>query len=107
MTQPPAVSVTIPLFNKVGYVVETVGSALSQTFSDLETIVVDDGSTDDSAAKLSKIGDPRVTIVRQDNSGVAIARNRAMQEARGRCRTFRFEQTVEACADATRTPRVI
>jgi glycosyltransferase involved in cell wall biosynthesis len=88
MTQPPALSVAIPLFNKAGFIVETVRSALSQSFADFEIIVVDDGSTDDGVSKLRDIDDPRLTVTRQENSGVAVARNQAMQEARGRFVAF-------------------
>lgn len=79
----PAVSVAIPLYNKAPFVAETVGSALAQTFSNFDIVVVDDGSTDDGVAKLRQFDDPRLVVIRQDNAGVAVARTRAMREGRG------------------------
>jgi glycosyltransferase involved in cell wall biosynthesis len=78
----PRISAAIPLYNKSAYIEDTVRSALSQSFSDLEIIVVDDGSTDDGAAKLCRLGDSRLRIVQQANAGPAAARNRAMAEAK-------------------------
>jgi hypothetical protein len=85
---PPAVSVAIPLYNKAPYIAATVRSALAQTFADFEIIVVDDGSTDRSAAQLRELADARLVTVWQENSGVGAARNRAMREGRGRYVAF-------------------
>ena len=77
----PAVSVVIPLFNKGGTIEDTVAAALAQTFSDLEILIVDDGSRDDGPVRVRGIKDPRIILIQQDNSGVAAARNRGMKEA--------------------------
>jgi glycosyltransferase involved in cell wall biosynthesis len=77
----PAVSVVIPLYNKEKHIGRTVGSVLSQTFRDFEIVVVDDGSTDDSPRRVERLGDPRIRIIRQENSGVSVARNRGAEEA--------------------------
>jgi glycosyltransferase involved in cell wall biosynthesis len=77
----PAVSVIVPLYNKAETVEETINRALSQTFTDLEIIVVDDGSTDGSAALVAGISDPRLTLILQDNGGVSAARNRGIMAA--------------------------
>ncbi len=82
MTQ-PAVSVAIPLYNKADFIVDTVASVLAQTFADFEIVVVDDGSIDDGAARLRQFADPRLTVIGQNNAGVATARTRAMREGRG------------------------
>jgi glycosyltransferase involved in cell wall biosynthesis len=79
----PVVSVAIPLYNKAAFIADTVASALAQTFTNFEIVVVDDGSTDDGAERLRQFADPRLRVVRQDNAGVAVARTRAMQEGQG------------------------
>ena len=82
----PAVSVAIPLHNKAPYIAATLRSALTQTFSDFEIVVVDDGSTDGGAEQLKEIEDARVLMVRQQNAGVGAARTRAMRGREGTLR---------------------
>jgi glycosyltransferase involved in cell wall biosynthesis len=79
----PAVSVVIPSYNHAAYLAEAVRSVLDQTLRDLELIVVDDGSTDDSLAVLAGIGDPRLRVVSQPNAGAPAALNRGVEQARG------------------------
>ena len=81
------VSVVIPLYNKEAYIARAVQSVLSQTMSPLETIVVDDGSTDRSSEIVRQFGG-RISIVHQNNSGVSSARNRGIEEARGEMVAF-------------------
>lgn len=76
------VSVVIPTFNSGPYVVEAVASILAQTHPVDEVIVVDDGSTDDTAVRLSHFGLP-VRYIRKENGGVSTARNRGVDEATG------------------------
>lgn len=76
------VSVIIPNFNYAQYLGEAIESALGQTYSNLEAIVVDDGSTDNSQEILERYAD-RVTIIQQSNSGVCVARNRGVAESKG------------------------
>lgn len=76
------VSAIIPVFNRRDHLPRAIDSALAQTISVDEIIVVDDGSTDGSAEVASRFGG-RVRVVRQPNSGVAGARHRGIQEARG------------------------
>ena len=80
---PRTYSVIIPLYNKAGEVERAVRSALAQSLQPLEVVVVDDGSTDGGAEVVEAIGSPLVRIVRQENKGVCVARNRAMAEAKG------------------------
>src|SRR5689334_2996184 len=84
-TAAPLVSVIIAAFNAAAHIEETCRSALSQTHTALEVIVVDDGSTDDTAAIVERIArtDSRVRLFRQVNRGVAAARNAAIAEAQG------------------------
>ncbi len=79
----PLVSVVIPTFDRAGPVFAAVHSVLSQTYVALELLVVDDGSTDDTAARLGAIRDPRLHVLRQPNGGVARARNRGIAAAQG------------------------
>ena len=80
----PKVSVITPVYNLQDIVLETVHSVLRQTFTDLELIVADDGSTDRSAELIAAIDDPRLKLVRGTHSGLpAVGRNRAFEHARG------------------------
>lgn len=86
----PAVSVIIPAYNAELYIAETLNSVLAQSFTDLEVIVVDDGSTDRTARIVGAIAsrDGRVSLVVQQNAGVATARNTGIQAARGQWLAF-------------------
>lgn len=76
------VSVIIPTYNRAEKCLRAVESVLAQSHQSVEVIVVDDGSTDDTESTLSG-RDDRVRYVRQENSGVAAARNRGFREATG------------------------
>jgi glycosyltransferase involved in cell wall biosynthesis len=80
----PLFSVVVPAFNSARTVAAAVASALSQTVSELEVVVVDDGSTDDTAEIVGRIEDPRVRLVSQPNRGLSAARNAGIARARGR-----------------------
>jgi len=82
------VSVIIPTFNRARLVERAVRSALAQTHANLEVLVIDDGSTDDTGERLARIGDGRLRMLRQDNAGVAAARNHGIGEAAGDYLTF-------------------
>jgi|SRR6185437_257320 len=76
------VSVVIPTFNRSSSVRRAINSALAQSYRELEVIVVDDGSTDDTSQALRGLG-PRVRVFSQANAGPAAARNTGMARARG------------------------
>jgi glycosyltransferase involved in cell wall biosynthesis len=82
------VSVIIPLYNKELYIKRAIDSVLAQTFGDFECIVVDDGSTDLGALMVRSIDDRRVRLISQQHGGASRARNRAVQEAKGRLAAF-------------------
>jgi len=81
----PRASVIVPAYNAAWSIERLLRSIQAQSLSDFEVIVVDDGSDDDTAAVVSAVAakDPRIRMIRQQNQGVAIARNRALREARG------------------------
>jgi glycosyltransferase involved in cell wall biosynthesis len=81
--EPPVCSVVIPAYNAAATVDAAIRSALSQTRSDLEVIVIDDGSTDTTAEVAEQIGDPRVRVLSQPNRGLPAARNAGIRAARG------------------------
>ena len=82
---PPLVSVIIPAYNAAQYIERTLGSVLTQTHSNLEVIVVDDGSQDATPEIVQRWAaqDSRVRLVQQTNGGVAIARNTGIAQAQG------------------------
>ena len=79
----PKVSVVIPTYNRAAKVAHAVESVLSQTFRDLEVIVVDDGSTDDTGAVLTSCFGDRIRYCPQKNQGASAARNKGIEQARG------------------------
>jgi glycosyltransferase involved in cell wall biosynthesis len=79
----PTVSIIIPTYNCEAYIAETLNSVLSQTLSNLELIVVDDGSTDRTCEIVASHGSS-VRLLAQANSGVCAARNYGIREAAGR-----------------------
>ena len=84
------VSVIIPTYNRATLVAEAVESILAQTYDELEVIVVDDGSTDETPSVLEEYvrRDDRVRSIRQNNRGVAAARNAGLAHAKGTLMSF-------------------
>lgn len=78
----PLVSVVIPSYNYGQYVGQAVESALAQTYTNVEVIVVDDGSQDDTRERLSHYGN-RIRYIYQENQGLSAARNTGIREAQG------------------------
>ncbi len=81
----PLVSAIIPAYNAARFIEATLESILAQTYQNIEVIVVDDGSKDATPEIVRKFSDrdPRITLIQQANAGVAAARNRAIQSAKG------------------------
>jgi len=79
----PLVSILIPAYNAQSWIVETIRSALGQTWSRKEIIVVDDGSTDQTLSIVRKFASETVSVVTQENQGVCAARNKAYDLCQG------------------------
>lgn len=79
----PLVSICIPAFNAGKYISETVASLIKQTYKQIEIIVVDDGSADDTLQKLKAIKDPRLVYYSIENAGASAARNTAYRFSHG------------------------
>ena len=79
----PRVSVVIPTYNRADKVRKGVESVLAQSFTDLEVIVVDDGSSDETGQTLKHAFGDRIRYYFQSNQGVSVARNKGIEEARG------------------------
>lgn len=79
------ISIIIPVYNRESYIEETLESVLKQTYKELEVIVVDDGSTDESYKIIKQFAqkDPRVVYIYQKNNGVSSARNKGLDHATG------------------------
>ncbi|SHF04121.1 MULTISPECIES: glycosyltransferase family 2 protein [Caloramator] len=81
----PLVSVVIPAFNCGNYIKETVESVLNQTYKNIEIIIVDDGSTDNTKQVVESISKDfsNIKYIRQENAGVSVSRNRGILESNG------------------------
>ncbi len=86
MTQADLISVIVPVYNREDTLAACVDSARRQTYADLELLLVDDGSTDGSAALCDRLAaeDPRIRVLHKPNGGVSSARNLGMENARGK-----------------------
>lgn len=82
------VSIVITAYNSMDYLPETIESVLGQTFSDFEVLLVDDGSSDHIVQWASKLADPRVKLISQENQGANIARNTGIAQAQGKYVAF-------------------
>ncbi|GAC1311637.1 MAG: hypothetical protein NVSMB24_31570 [Mucilaginibacter sp.] len=78
----PEVTVLMPAYNAAKYIGEAIESVLRQTFTDFELLIVNDGSTDETANIIRSFGDPRIVLISQANKGVATALNRGLTYAR-------------------------
>ena len=78
----PKVSVIIPAYNQAKFLAVAIDSCLEQTYRDIEVIVVEDGSTDETRDVAARFGD-RISYIHQENTGLAGARNRGIGESKG------------------------
>ncbi|EDX78575.1 glycosyl transferase, group 2 family protein [Coleofasciculus chthonoplastes PCC 7420] len=77
------VSIITPLYNKTAYILDTIQSVLSQTYTTWEMLIVDNGSTDGSLEKAKQISDPRIHILQSPKQGSGAARNYGLLKAQG------------------------
>ena len=77
------VSICIPVFNSEKWLGDTINSALAQTWSNKELIIVDDGSADNSLKIARKFESSIVKVISQNNRGACAARNKALANAQG------------------------
>lgn len=84
----PTISVVVPAYNAGKTIQNTLESVLKQTFSDLELIVINDGSTDNTLEILDTIQDPRIKIFSYENGGLPVARNRGISQSTGEFISF-------------------
>ena len=85
----PKITVLVPVYNRARHVGAAIDSVLAQTCDDYELLVVDDGSTDDSVARVRRYDDPRIRVISTGrNLGIAAARNRGIDAARGEYLAF-------------------
>ncbi|MFH2138617.1 MAG: glycosyltransferase [Candidatus Omnitrophota bacterium] len=84
----PFFSVIIPTYNRQNFLRTAVESVLNQTFNDLELIIVDDGSTDNTMEFIKSVKDQRIVYLHQEHKGVSIARNFGVKSSRGKVICF-------------------
>ena len=79
----PLVSVVIPVYNGANFLARAINSALQQTYQNIEIIVINDGSSDDSWQRIKKFRDARITVLNQKNKGLAKTLNYGISIANG------------------------
>lgn len=80
----PLVTVFMPAYNAAPYIASAIGSILNQSFKDFELLIIDDGSTDDTAEIISTFSDNRIKYLKnENNAGISFTRNRGILEAKG------------------------
>ena len=84
----PLVSVIVAARDAGSTLADTLESVRRQTVTDLEVIVIDDGSTDDTVARVARVTDPRITLASFPGAGISTARNRGIARARGAYLSF-------------------
>ncbi|MCL6471333.1 MAG: glycosyltransferase [Firmicutes bacterium] len=77
------ISVIMPVYNREKFLSDAIKSILNQTYKNFELIIVNDGSTDNSEDIILSFTDPRIKYIKQENGGVAAARNKGLDNAQG------------------------
>lgn len=84
MNSAPAISVVMSVYNGEGYLSLAIKSVLSQTFTNFEFIIINDGSIDNSLTIIESFIDPRINLINQSNSGLSVALNNGIRASKGR-----------------------
>jgi len=88
-SRPLTISIIIPAYNRAATIRGAIESVLRQTYTDFELLIVDDGSTDDTMARVTEISDPRIRLLANpENMGASAARNTGIKNARGKWVAF-------------------
>ena len=83
------ISIIMPTFNRADFIVESVNSIVNQSYKDWELIIIDDGSTDNTKTVLAGLlDDPRISYIKQENSGQSCARNSGIKAAKSKWLCF-------------------
>jgi O-antigen biosynthesis protein len=91
----PLVSVILPIHNRADVVADAIQSVLNQTYTNIELVVVDDGSTDDSSAVVQALADSRtIALATKARSGVSAARNLGLAKSTGELIAFQDSDDV-------------
>jgi glycosyltransferase involved in cell wall biosynthesis len=77
------VTVLMPAYNAAKYVAEAIQSVLSQTFSEFELLIINNGSTDDTVNVINRFNEPRIRLIEERKQGIVFALNKGLQEAKG------------------------
>lgn len=88
MNKLPLISVILPFYNSQKHLLAAVKSVLEQSYSPIELIVVNDGSTDDSEALIQSLEDKRIIYIEKSNSGASASRNEGVKQAKGEYISF-------------------
>lgn len=94
MNDIPLISVIIPTYNRASLIKRSAQSVLNQTYKNLELIIVDDGSTDNTEEVINSIKDERIVYVKQQNQGCCAARNKGIDLAKGEYIAFQDSDDV-------------
>lgn len=84
----PLVTIIMPTYNAEQYIAEAIDSVLAQTYTNWELLLVNDGSTDGTAAEIERFSDPRIRVFTKPNGGIGSARNLAISHMRGEYLSF-------------------
>lgn len=90
MSEKPLISVVVPVYNVAKYLKKSIESIVNQTYTNLEIILVDDGSKDESGEICEdySLKDSRIIVIHKPNGGLSDARNAGIKQAKGEYITF-------------------